>query len=430
MNYVSKSIVAVALGVSFASANAAIVLEPVDTIFVPARSITVTGKQSADLVGLIYSRENLYFNEPGAPRFLFFDKEGKIAFGIGGAVRGTARYDFDGSIDDGPNFTTYDIPIPGNKARRQALGADASNSSIFMKLVGRSRRFGYYSAYIQTKFNGSESGYGLSLKQAYLTLGAFTAGLTHSTFVDTKAGVPTIDEQGPSGATTVRNIQLRYSPRINSHLSAGVAVEFGKMSMTDRADVIGNAAQRIPDIPAYIQYRWHGGASHIRLSGILRTLSYYDLVQDKNRMKTAWGAQLSGYVALPAWLTLYYQAAYGAGIAEYVNDLSGDGLDLIPVGNSGRAIAPKTLGLVGGIQFSKNNFLASTSWDMCRMYNQSAVGDCATSYRRASYFTVNAFYTMFSDLQFGVEYTRGLRRNMNGQHNTANRISVLVQYSF
>lgn len=430
MHYVSKAALAAVLGVTVASADAAVVLEPVDTIFVPARSITVTGKQSADLVGLIYSRENLYFNDPGAPRFLFFDKEGKIAFGVGGAVRGTAHYDFDGSINDGPDFTTFDIPIPANPARRQALGADASNSSIFMKLVGRTTRFGYYSAYIQTKFTGSDGGYGLALKQAYLTLGPFTAGLTNSTFSDNKAGVPTIDEAGPSGATTGKNIQFRYSPRIDSHLSAGVAVEFSKMTMEDRAGVIGDASQRVPDIPAYIQYRWHGGASHVRLSAIVRSLSYYDLIQNKNRMQTGWGAQLSGYVALPAWLTVYYQALYGAGIARYVNDLSGQDLDLIPDGNTGRAIAPKTLGLVGGLQFSKGNFLASASWSLCRLYNQSATGDYATTFRRASYVTANAFYTMYSDLQLGIEYNWGLRRNMNGDHNNANRISLLVQYSF
>ena len=40
--------------------------------------------------------------------------------------------------------------------------------------------------------------------------------------------------------------------------------------------------------PAYVQYSWASG-SHVRLSGILRELSYRDNVQASNHFATGWG---------------------------------------------------------------------------------------------------------------------------------------------
>lgn len=409
--------------------EAAVSLEPVDTIYVSARTITVTGRQSKDLVGLVYSRDNLYFNEPGAPRFLFFDKEGKVALGIGGSIKGTLHYDFDGSIDDGPYFTTYDIPVPGNPARRQAFGGDASHSTIFLRLVGRTTRFGYYSAYVQTQFSGKPTGsYNIRVKQAYMTLGALTAGLANSTFVDVGASVPLIDEQGPSGIMMRKQLLFRYNPRIDDHWSAGIAVELPSVSVTadSRCEKI---AQRVPDIPAYIQYRWNGGRSHVRLSALLRTMSYRNLVTEKNHFANGWGLQLSGALKMPVNLTLLYQVVYGSGIGTYFNDLSGNGLDLVWSGSvAGRMVAPHSLGLVSGLKYSAGRFTASASWSLCRLYDQSQMGP--DTYKRADYVSVNAFYNILDDLQAGLEYNWGERHNLNGDTGHANRISAMMQFTF
>lgn len=421
--------VAAALILAAPCAGAVVVLNPVDTIYVPARSIAVTGTQSRDLVGIIYSRDNLYFNEPGAPRFLFFDKEGKIAFGIGGSVKGTAHYDFNGAIGEGPDFTTYDIPVPADPANRQALGADLSHSSIYLRLVGRTTRFGYYSAFLQTNFTGDAPGkYGFLLKQAYMTLGPWLGGLTNSTFVDVAAAPPTIEEEGPCGQISVKQIMVRYAPRLDDHWSLGLAVEIPKNTFTTNSHN-ERIAQRVPDIPAYVQYRWGGGNSHVRLSGLVRTMSYRNLLEQKNHFANGWGAQLSGMAELVPGLTLMYQAAYGAGISSYVNDLGGNGLDLIsPDADSGRMTAPHSLGLLGGLQYDWGKLTVSGSWSLCRLYDQGDMGP--TTYKYANYVTANVFYNPLSDFQVGVEYNWGMRKDMDGTSGHANRISVLAQYSF
>ena len=76
---------------------------------IPERVLILSGDSTtpgaAEHIAVLYSREGLSFNDPGAPRFLFFDRQGKVALGIGGYVKASAMYDFNGAIA-GNGFTT------------------------------------------------------------------------------------------------------------------------------------------------------------------------------------------------------------------------------------------------------------------------------------------------------------------------------------
>lgn len=74
-----------------------------DTFLIPERAVVLSGNREAgsNLVAVLYNQEDMHFNEPNCPRFLFLDREGKIALGIGGYAKATFQYDFDGSIDQG-----------------------------------------------------------------------------------------------------------------------------------------------------------------------------------------------------------------------------------------------------------------------------------------------------------------------------------------
>lgn len=403
---------------------------------VPERVLILTGdstKMGDEMVAVLYDTKDLHFQDPRAPRFLFLDREGNTALGIGGYVEGVAQYDFCGSIDDN-GFTTFQIPVPRDAARRNRFGADATHSTIFLQLV-RNTKFGLLSAYVQTNFSGDNGSYGVRVKQAYVKLGYVTAGLARSSFVDGASGLPTIDYEGPSGAISGKNVLLQYAPKLSKHFSMAVSIENPSATYTTFTDPSTDKAQneaisqRVPDIPAYLQYSWgKGGDSHVRLSGILRNLSYRNLVSGKNHFVTGYGVQLSGLASLNKFVTLYYQGAYGKGIGRYVNDLGGFGYDLI-YGDNGTMTAPETLSLVGGAQINlTDNLFVSGGYSLNRVYGQESLGGDA--YRRANYVVANAFYTFAGDFQVGVEYLRGIRRDMNGESNTANRIEAMLKFSF
>lgn len=163
---------------------------------IPERAIILSGDAThpnhVNNIAELYSRENMAFNDPAAPRFLFLDKKGKVALGIGGSLKATAMYDFNGAIDNN-EFVTNQIPVPFNPAQSERFGATAAYSSIFLKMVATETPVGRVVVYIQTEFSGDDGNYGLTLKQAYATVGHLTLGKARSTFSDAPAMAPTVD---------------------------------------------------------------------------------------------------------------------------------------------------------------------------------------------------------------------------------------------
>lgn len=400
-----------------------------DTILIPERAVVLSGdrnKMHKEVVAVMYSVEDLDFHDPRAPRFLFLDRSGKVALGIGGYVKGTMSYDFDGAID-GIGFATGSIPVPANPALRNIYQMDASHSTVFLKLVGHNSVYGPYSMYVQTNFTGGSGGLDLKLKQAYMTIGHFTAGLTRSTFVDA-SGTPTIDPQGPSGEVFGKNLLFQYAAPISEHFKVAVSIENPSITTTISGDKSENIRQRCPDIPVYLQYGW-GNSSHLRLSAIIRSMSYRNLVENANKAATGWGIQLSGQAEVFPNATIYYDGVYGKGIGNYINDLSGAGYDLISSGTNGKMKAPGMAGFALGMQYNiTSRFFVSGAYSQCRLYDQQELGPDA--YRYGQYVVASAFYTLFDDCQAGLEYNWGKRTNLNHAANTANRLWASIQYSF
>lgn len=419
--------------VVLSSAMWATALEPVenpDTFYIPKRAVVVSGDhhKGNDLVAILYDTRELHFTDPSCPRFLFLDREGKVAFGLGGYVKGSIYYDFNGENVEGPSFTPFFNSVPNSPERRQQFGGSANHSTIFLQLAGRSSRFGYYQAYIQTWFIGDgDNGYGLKLKQAYVTLGNVTAGLALSTWTDAAAGTPTVDDQGPLGESTAKNVLVRYRPTFGKHWSLGVGVEVPQVSAT-YGDGTGKISQRVPDIPVNVQYSW-GNNSHVRVAGLVRNMTYRDVLTGQNKFRFGWAAQLSGAIDLGYGFGTYFQGAYGQGYGRYINDLYGNGYDLIQSSTPGKMIAPKTMNFEIGAKYAPvSKFFLAAAYSQVRVYDQSALGNDA--YRYGQYVTASAFYDPIEDLRIGVGYMYGTRNNYDGQRGTANRLEAMIQYSF
>lgn len=57
-------------------------------------------KAGDEIIRIMNDRSQMRFHDPNAPRFLLTDQKGKFALGIGGYVRATAEYDFNGIVND------------------------------------------------------------------------------------------------------------------------------------------------------------------------------------------------------------------------------------------------------------------------------------------------------------------------------------------
>lgn len=199
-----------------------------------------------ELINVFEETQRPHFHDPRAPRFLLTDQQGKFALGIGGYLKTTMEYDFNGIVDD-VDFIPALIPQPGSTAVRNQFQMDASTSTIFLKLVGRTKHLGNFIVYTAGNFRGS--GKTFELQNAYLSFLGFTMGYDTGLFMDLAAAPPTIDFQGPDGMTFYRATQLRYEANLIKGLKVGVGVEMPSVDGTPAKDVrIGK--QRMPDIPA------------------------------------------------------------------------------------------------------------------------------------------------------------------------------------
>ena len=385
--------------------------------------------QDSLLIRRMYEANGQHFQDPRAPRFLFMDKEGKVALGIGGYVKGTMSVDMDG-ISDNLDFVTADIPAPPQTDMRNQFQMDASTSRIFLKMVGNNTQVGDFTVYLESDFRGKNGHqYDLRLRQAYIKFGGWKVGRSRTTFSDAASAPPTIDFEGPSGCVSTKNTMIQYANQFDKHWSVAMAIEAPSASYSTDKNLSESIKQRVPDIPTYIQYAWDGGKSHIRLSNLFRFLSYRNLVEDDNKFTFGWASQLSGMITFSPHWKLYYQAAYGKGYADYLNDLGGAGYDLIPDGDTGNLEAPDALGLVGGIQYNINkNLFLSASYSQCRLYSDNNLK--GTDYRYGQYVSANVFYEPVNNCMVGLEFLYGNRNNVDKTSGNAHRLNAMIQYHF
>ena len=68
---------------------------------------------------------------------------------------------------------------------------------------------------------------------------------------------------------------------------------------------------------------------------------------------------------------------------------------------------------------------------LSRLYSENGYpSENPESYRKGQYLVANAFWNVSSNLQVGVEYLRGWRTDFSSATRHANRLNMLVQYSF
>lgn len=396
------------------------------------RAVVLTGNEnhsSYETMKAVYEANGLHFQDPRAPRFLLLDKRGRVALGMGGYVKGTLSVDFAG-IANNPDFVTATIPVPLHPDMRNQFQMDVSTSRLFLKLVGRNTAIGDFTVYMESDFRGLVDGYfGMRLRQAYVHLWRIKAGLAWSTFTDAEVMPPTIDFAGPSGGVCTHNLMLQYNQPLGEHWNMAVAAEMPVATYTTINNISSSIKQRIPDVPVYLQYTWGKNRSHVRLSGLFRALSYRNIVAAHNSYTVGWAAQLSSVINCGKHVTIYCQGVYGRGYADYLNDLGGNGYDLIPSHRSGMLMAPYAMGIVGGVQYTFNpSWFVSASYSQCRLYDTTSMS--SNTYRYGQYVVANVFYNLFNNCQLALEYLYGNRHNIDGLSGNAHRINAMIQYNF
>lgn len=380
-----------------------------------------------------YAAKKLGFQQPHNPTLVLDSADGGLSLEMGGSITMRASYDFMGAVDN-IDFEPYDIALGKGYAGEQRLVMDGTTSRLFARAVVHSGLLGQVEAFVSGDFcGGEELSYTPRLRSAYLSLLGFTVGRAVTTFCDLQAAPETVDFAGPNAYNFNFATLLRYEcSLLKSHLNLGVGVEMPVVSGS-YGDYYSAVAQRVPDVPLYVEYAWGGRSrSHIRLSAVFRDIYLQREPTKRDIALFGWGVQLSGRLEAHDVVTLYYNGVYGKGISPYIEDLTSRGLDFMP--SEGDAHRIQTLPM-WGLQCSAKVSLRPRRLSVAGGYSVVKMvrrGDFyrAEEYRRGTYIFANLFYRVNGDLTLAVEYLHGSRKNMDSGKGRANRLSVMLRYDF
>lgn len=380
------------------------------------------------LIARFYANQFRNSQDPEAPYFTFMSKDANIAMGIGGVIKARGWFDWNGMID-AASFSTYLIDMPKTPENMKNLGASVAGTTIFFSIMGHNTPLGEYQGYIEGGFNGYDNS-GFKLKKAWFSLRGFTLGLATTTFSDPAAQPDLLDGAGANGKIDKSNILLRYLHTFKGKWTVAGSVEIP----SSQPDVDGTLTKKyrdyVPDIAALAQYQWDRGQSHVRVAGILRTMTYRDMVNNSTHHNTGWGVQLSSVVNAARFLKFYAQGSVGRGISSYTGDLSIGRYDLLASpGNPGTLYAPMTYTATAGVKAYWLPNLSSTV-ALATLRNMAKAGAAADTYKYGQYLAANIIYDITPRVQFGLEYEAGVRKNTGGERANVNRLQAVFTASF
>lgn len=364
----------------------------------------------------------------GLPRFAIVGKDNKFYLGLGVQFLGEGLVDFGDNMPSPYAFVPSSITktSPGNGS---SLRFTALTSSFYINAVALPGTKDKVGVFFKAEINDGND-YGFSVSHFYATYRGFQVGYTSSLFADGAAMPYTIDDQGPNGSANLTVFTAGYIHNFTSSLSGAIGIDAPTADLTTGHGT-ASVSQRIPAIPLYLQYGW-GGSSHVRLSGMVRPLQYRDVVAAKNRTPVGWGVQLSGLAQVAKPLTLYYDATYGHGIANYLQDDTDMNLDAVPDGDKpGHCSLVRSLGLTAGLTYNITPKLSfNAAYSHVTNWNASGALPGEDQYRYGDYIAANLIYSINKIVGVGIEYDYGHRKSFDSNSLHVNRLQAQLSVTF
>lgn len=367
------------------------------------------------------------------PHFAIFGKKDLFYIGIGGSLKVTVGEDWGSPLENPDEFITSDIaPLaPGNKNK---FHLSAQQSMIYLNFVGLPDTKNTIGAFLGMNFLND---YVPVLQYAYVKWRGIKAGYDYTTFSDNGALPPTIDYEGPNASTAISLPMISYTVNFgrNKAWSVTAGIELPQYSITAN-EYSRSVNQGVPDIPVAIKYSWNQRNDWVRASAILRNLTYYDAVSDKNIDVAGWGVELSGTSEITPKLRAFWTGVYGKGIASYIQDLNGINMDLTPRGENPYLKASWSWGAFAGLEYDfSDDVYSSVSYSHVRDYarpwaHNISETDWGGQYSYAQYAVGNVFWNINTILTAGLEYIYGRRVNNDGTRAHTNRLQGMLQVNF
>jgi hypothetical protein len=354
----------------------------------------------------------------------------KTSFQIGGFVQLDAIADTK-RIGDEDAFVVSTIPTSGGGAGNTNFSV--RQTRLFLKTQTPTKDWGDFVSYVEVDFFGTD-GAEPRIRHAYGQVGdkfQLLGGQTWTAFQDATIFPATLDFQGPAGIITSRRPQIRFRQQWNDQWYTVEAIEDPKSDITGPSGVIGEKTTPYPDIAGNV--RWQPNWGHLQLSGVVRYLQF-DPDAGHREDEMGYGISLTGSVNMfkvddKHVDKLLFQAAVGNGIARYINDTSGLGLDAV-MANAGGDL--DGLGAFAGViayqHWWQPKWASMVGYSIATIDNDDS--EPGSDYHQGQYMVANLRHFPAERVMLGIEVLYGIREDNDGDTGNDLRIQFAAQYRF
>jgi hypothetical protein len=356
----------------------------------------------------------------------------KTSFQIGGYVQLDAIFDAD-RIDNKEGFVVNAIPTGGNKTGAGDTNFTIRQTRLFLKTETPVENWDKLVTYVEIDFQGTD-GAEPRIRHAYGQIGdtfQILGGQTFSAFQDATVFPSTLDAQGPPGIINSRRPQLRFRREFDERWIGVVSIEDPQSELSVPPGFAGEQSTPYPDLDGNI--RWQPDWGHLQLSGVARYLQF-DPDEGSRRSDIGFGLSLTGSVKTfklddKHVDSVLFQVAGGNGIARYINDTSGLGLDA-GIKSPGESLD----GLNTYAAMLVYQHWWTQRWGSTLGYSIVSVDNVAgqgpDTYHRGQYGFANLRYYPTDRVMLGGEILYGVRENRGGSTGDDLRLQFSAQYRF
>jgi hypothetical protein len=246
--------------------------------------------------------------------------------------------------------------------------------------------------------------------------------------MDPDAFADTLDTQGANSGVSVRLPQARYSFGLGGGASASVSVEVPASSINfSIAGAPAEPTTPAPDGAFRFRNEWERG--HIQLASVFRDLGV-KLPNGIHESTLGWGVNGTGGVAVDGRDNIVLGLVYGHGIARYVGDTAGLGLDAAPISPTNLSLRALPLfGTYGSYQHYWAPALRSSA-TAGFVQVQNTAFQPANTYHKSFYSSVNLIWNPVGSFDLGTEFLYGRVEERSGASANDPRFQVTGRYTF
>ena len=369
-------------------------------------------------------------NIPLDPKYhgFFFLPGTRTMLKIGGYAKSDFIYDLKpaGNAD---SFVPATIPIPS------PAGVNNANVSIrptrlTLDFLIPASKFGDVRFYFEGDLFGSNATTP-RLRHAYGQANNFLIGQTFTNFMDSDAFPDTLDFQGPNSMANIRNPQFRYGFGLGKGRSFYLSVEKPSSDVSFTTPNF-TSAPSAPSPDGALRFRQEFTAGHFQVSSLFRSVAASVGTGTNTRTDSVfgWGINVAGSVKTFGKDNLIAEGTYGHGIARYIQDTSGLGIDAAVISEEDpRLRATPEIAAFGAYQhYWSKSVRSSVVYGYVQVENTDF--QPGSTYHRSNYSAANLIWNPIGSLNVGAEFLYGWQVFKNGQSGNAPRIQFSAKYNF